>query len=303
MCAKLFEQLGGNSFRLMAPTGAAAVNIGGATIHSSLSLGISKEFKKMGDEQLTKFQDDMRPCHFLIIDEMSMVGCSLLKKIDLRCREAKPQHCNKPFGGLFLYLLGDIKQLPPVLDRPVYGTGFLGMLADQGQLLYKTIPHCTILNTSYRQGGSDQAVFRDLLDRLSMGESTVEDWRLLMTREKSKLGSNDQTHFKDSLRLFPDNHSVRNFNFNKLKSLNQPTAKIVADHNNSEAAKSDCEKAQGLEKTLYLCTGSRVMLKTNLWVKKGLVNGALGTVTGIIYLPGHSPPQDRPFVVMVKFDG
>jgi len=178
MCAKSNRELGPNSFRLMAPTGAAAVNVGGCTIHSALHLGIDKAYRKMGDENVGRFQEDMASCHFIIIDAMSMVGCTLLKKIDLRCLEAKPKISNLPFGGMTLFLLGDIKQYPPVLDRPVYGTGFSGMLAllaDQGQLLFRDISRCVILSASYRQGGGDQAIFRDILDRLSMGKSTLKE--------------------------------------------------------------------------------------------------------------------------------
>ena len=303
MCAKLNRELGPNSFRLMAPTGAAAVNVGGSTIHSGLHLGIEKEFRKMGDENLTRFQETMEGCYFIIIDEMSMIGCTLLKKIDLRCREAKPLCSHLPFGGMVLFLLGDIKQLPPVLDRPVYGTGFSGMLADQGQLLFKSITSCVILSASYRQGGADQTVFRDILDRLSVGKSTKGDWEMLMSREKSRLSGKELGLFSECMRLYPENKSVNSYNFDRLKGLNRPTAKVPAEHNNKEAAQACADQqAQGLEKTLYLCVGCRVMLKTNLWVKKGLVNGSLGTVTHLVYPPNYAPPADRPLVVMVKFD-
>uniref|UniRef100_A0A8D9E7N4 ATP-dependent DNA helicase n=1 Tax=Cacopsylla melanoneura TaxID=428564 RepID=A0A8D9E7N4_9HEMI len=244
----------------------------------------------------------MEHCHFIIIDEMSMLGCSLFKKIDLRCREAKPLKASQPFGGMFLYLLGDIKQLPPVLDRPFYGTGYKGSLHDQGQILYRSIPTCFTLNSSYRQNGEEQQFFRDLLDRLSVGQSTLEDWQVLMTREKSRLLRNEIAEFRDCLRLFPNNASVAAYNLQKLESLSQPVARISSDNNNAEAAKADCEKGQGLEKTLYLCKGSRVMLKTNLWTKKGLVNGALGTVVDIVYGSGKVPPEDRPLAVCIKFD-
>ena len=49
-----------------------------------------------------------------------MIGCSLLRKIDLRVRKAIPSRQDEPFGGLFVYFLGDINQLPPVNDRPLY---------------------------------------------------------------------------------------------------------------------------------------------------------------------------------------
>lgn len=81
--------------------------------------------------------------------------------------------------------------------------------------------------------------------------------------------------------------------------MNQPVARIPSQNNCLEAAK---DMAQGLEKTLYICKGSRVMLRTNLWTDTGLVNGALGTIVDIVYSPGKSPPEVQPMFVCVHFD-
>lgn len=53
---------------------------------------------------------------------------------------------------------------------------------------------------------------------------------------------------------------------------------------------------------LHLSIGSRVMLRTNLWIAKGLVNGALGTVRDILYESGKRPITDLPVCIMVEFD-
>ena len=57
----------------------------------------------------------------------------------------------------------------------------------------------------------------------------------------------------------------------------------------------------GLEPTIYLAKGAKVMLTINLWASVGLCNGATGTIVDIIYAVAHSPP-DVPIAVMVKFD-
>ena len=116
----LNQKFGIDSYALMAPTGAAAININGTTIHSKLSISIDPQLNILGFEGEKRIQETLRNCRFLIINEMSMVGCRLLKKIDLRCRTAKPAFQNMSFGGMFVYLFGDIKQLPPVNDRPLY---------------------------------------------------------------------------------------------------------------------------------------------------------------------------------------
>ena len=110
---------------------------------------------------------------------MSMIGCTMLKKIDLRCRDAKSVQV--PFGGMFLYLLGDINQLPPVKDKALYSTQVgRGELQAQGQLLFHAIEAYVFLNTSFRQSGINQRMFRNILDRISNAETTQEDWQTLM---------------------------------------------------------------------------------------------------------------------------
>ncbi|XP_055344659.1 uncharacterized protein LOC129592610 [Paramacrobiotus metropolitanus] len=231
--------------------------------------------------------------------------CALLAKMDKRCRQAKPENSDEPFGGMFVYLFGDINQLPPVLDRPLYGDGFAGELADYGQMIYRTaFTKSFILQTSHRQSGTDteQQHLRDALDRISTGDSTQDDYDKIMTRVHSLLPAEDQIGFRGALHLFSERDPARSFNEKALTNLNMPVARIRADHNGNMASKGTEEQAMGLESTLYLSRGSRVMLKRNLWTAKGLVNGALGYVRDIVYEPGTSPTDSLPFVILVEFD-
>lgn len=302
MTARLYEEFGGDSFRLMAPTGSAAVNIGGSTIHSCLNIGISKDLQKLEGESLRQFQTNMRDVKFLIFDEYSMVGSALLGKIDQRCREAKPDEADEVFGGLCVYFLGDIKQLPPVMDKAPYSKGIYTGYAGNGRLAYNSFQKCIILGDSQRQSGNDQMQFRDLLDRLSVGGSTEADWKILESRSVSKV-RNFQEEFKDAMRLFPTNELTYDYNMRKLIELNVPVARIQGKHNCPEAAKGSSDAAQGLLKELFLSKGSRIMLRSNLWTTKGLVNGTVGTVNDIVYGPEESPTTNSlPMALIVKWD-
>lgn len=106
-------------YAVLAPTGAAASNIDGKTIHSSLRLPIGGELLPLAGENLRTFQLKFKDIRFIIIDEYSMIGLRMLHKIHLRLCEARGNN-EEPFGGFFVYLFGDLRQLPPVRDIAIY---------------------------------------------------------------------------------------------------------------------------------------------------------------------------------------
>lgn len=106
--ANLNQEFGPDSFVILAPTRAAAMNIRATTIHSTLKISTDHTLNLLTPASLQDLQENLRNCKFVIIDEISLLGCSLFKKVDLRLREAKGL-VNTEFGGMFLLLLGDLK--------------------------------------------------------------------------------------------------------------------------------------------------------------------------------------------------
>jgi len=85
--------------------------------------------------------------------------------------------------------------------------------------------------------------------------------------------------------------------------LNCPVTRINAIHTGgSEARKADSDVAKGLESRLLLARGAKVMLRTNLWMEAGLVNGSVGTIRDIVFEEDQGPPS-LPIAVLVEFDG
>lgn len=154
------------------------------------------------------------------------------------------------------------------------------------------------MGASQRQAGNDpeQINFREVLDRLSNGTSTSDDWKKIMSRSISKI-KNYSSEFANSIRLFPTNEYAESYNLQKLRELSSPV--VTGKHNSAQASKGSSEAAQGLHRELYLSKGSRVMLRTNLWTKKGLVNG---TVVDIIYRPNENPKENLPMAILIKWD-
>jgi ATP-dependent DNA helicase PIF1 len=103
----------------VAPTGIAAFNIHGSTLHQSLTIPIRGNFNLTGP-QLLLLQGRLKDIHYIVLDEKSMVGRKLLSKVDSRIREAYPNERNSYFGRCSLLMFGDFGQLPPVGDIPLF---------------------------------------------------------------------------------------------------------------------------------------------------------------------------------------
>lgn len=211
---------------VVAPTGVAAVNAGGVTIHSFFQLPLCPYLPDV-PELVTEYQlpekkrqlrknkiDIIRTLELLIIDEISMVRADLLDAIDATLRRYR--HSGRPFGGVQLLMIGDVHQLPPVvtdsekpyLDR-VYPSPFFFNSKALRNLNYLTIE----LKTVYRQ--QDEHFLR-LLNNVRnnvMDDSTLS---LLNARVGSpKRLANGQ----EPIRLTTHNHQADAINRSRMDAL------------------------------------------------------------------------------------
>ncbi|EXX58457.1 Pif1p [Rhizophagus irregularis DAOM 197198w] len=263
---------------VLALTGVAAFNIDGTTIHSGLAIPIINDSKhlEIKGERLKQLQGKLRDVSYVIIDEKSMIGRQMLALIDMRLRQAFPEHNNKPFGGRSVIMFGDFGQLPPVLDLPMYANTKRDALSNSGLAVYKKFGEVYKLETIQRQSGNskEQQEFRNILLRMRNGESTIDDWKILTTRIEDKIGITDRNSFSDALVLLTKWSEVNAVNMDRLRSLDIPVAKIQAIHSEgNEAKNASSDTAHGLEVNILLARGARVMLTANLQTESGLVNG------------------------------
>jgi len=103
-----------------APTGIAAFNIVGKTLHSLLRLPVKGKKSDFSVATLQSLQALFQDCRFLIIDEKSMIDIKTLSLIDDRLRAILPAGSHLPFGGVNVLLCGDFFQLPPVGGQPLF---------------------------------------------------------------------------------------------------------------------------------------------------------------------------------------
>lgn len=294
MCRILSEnQIG---YQVLAPTGQAAANIDGSTLHSFLKIPVQGEMLPLRGENLNNFQRKMRNIPFIIIDEYSMIGKRLLRKIHMRLCEGY-RSTNEPFGGCIIYLFGDIRQLPPVKDTPIYmaSTDDFSALSTE---LVRSFQRKIVLQVCHRQGNDEE--FLEVLDELAIGEVSQDGWRYLQER-RMQVAHFNPDDFSHAIHLFPTNAEVSQHNRQHLEESRSPVALIEAEHNSTIAKQGSDALAEGLSARLFVSIGARVMLRKNLCVERGLVNGALGFVRQIIYEDGQRPPS-LPCVLLIEFD-
>ncbi|XP_069102242.1 uncharacterized protein [Argopecten irradians] len=107
---------------LVAPTGVAAFNIGGSTIHNAFSIPVDAKsnYQPLGDERINTMRSKLGQLQLLIIDEISMVDKKLLSYVHGRLRQIKQTGDHSPFGNVSVLAVGDFYQLPPVKGKALY---------------------------------------------------------------------------------------------------------------------------------------------------------------------------------------
>ena len=242
---------------VVAPTGVAAINAGGVTIHSFFQLPFSPYVPGAKVESKFDFGKEKRKIiassDLLIIDEISMVRADLLDAIDAVLRRFR-EH-GQPFGGMQLLMIGDLAQLTPVVTpedermlKPYYDTPyFFGSKALQ-QIDYVTIQ----LNHVYRQ--QDES-FIALLNEIREGHPSAE--------ALSKLNSRCQPTFiprpeEPYIRLTTHNNLANFYNESELQKLPGRSYQYRA-----EVKGTFPEYSYPTAETLVLKEGAQVMFVKN----------------------------------------
>lgn len=234
-----------------------------------------------------------------------MVGCNMLNNIQKRLQEALDRQ-DLEYGGVFIYFFGDVQQLAPVGDSPVYSDNQQSASYIDGKLLYKNIDASMTLTQVKRQNNIE---FQKILQNICSGNVSKLDYRTLVKRFTTSVKPDERQSFKDAIRLYPTLLEVKDYNMDRLEKLKDkethqpvPVARIPARHNCTAAAQGTLNEAGGLSSVLYLAKGAKIMLRFNLWTEQGLVNGAVGQIVDILYEEGTNPPDDPPAALVCQFD-
>lgn len=261
---------------VVAPTGVAAINAGGVTIHSFFQLPLSPYVPEATYQSKFDFSKEkrniIRTMDLLVIDEISMVRSDLLDAIDNVLRRYRNHR--KPFGGVQLLMIGDLQQLAPVvteqeaqLINKYYDTPFFFGSHALQQMNYVTIE----LKEVYRQ--SDEK-FLALLNNIREGRATPHDYALLNQRCQPSFLPKDEDGY---IRLTTHNNMAQHYNEEQLRRLTT-TAHVFQ----AKVEGTFPEYAYPTDTELTLKIGAQVMFVKNDPTPDHLFyNGKIGHVTSI----------------------
>ncbi len=288
-------------------TGKAAFNIKGNTIHSVLAIPASqslRNYKPLDSSRLNTLRCQLGSVKLIFLDEISMVGNAMFNtQINNRLKDLKG--CSLPFDGVSIIAIGDLFQLPPVMDGYVfkdYDDFEYGILAPN---TWKELFRMFELTEIMRQRESKE--FAELLNRLREGKHTKED--ILKLKERL-IQQNDSNYPTDAPHLFIQNAKVNEFNDKAHHAISSTKYSIKAHDNvigaNSNELKenilkqvpNDPRKTKQLYGILNIAVGERTEISLNTRTDDGLANGS-GNVVKLIQVPQTDKPSG---IVWVEFD-
>jgi len=271
---------------VVAPTGVAAINAGGMTIHSFFQMPFgpiipggsldSRIIRENGSRFQRKFGREkiniIRSLDLLVIDEISMVRADLLDGIDEVLRQYKNR--NKPFGGVQLLMIGDLQQLAPVVKddewgilKKYYDTAFFF----SSMALKKTDFVSIVLEHVYRQ--SDQA-FIDVLNKVRHNQTDEATLEILNRRYiPDFIGKHD----KGYIILTTHNAQAQEINQSKLNNLGGKSILLKG------SVRDDFpEFSYPTDLLLELKEGAQVMfVKNDIAQERQYYNGKIGVIDEI----------------------
>ncbi|CAM4986460.1 unnamed protein product, partial [Rotaria socialis] len=269
--------------RKLAPTGIAAAEIDGMTIHSFLgeqrNSGKARTIKP-GDSKIEK---EWSLVEYLLIDEISMVGLTLLAKLNRIISAAKHADPQVPFGGINVIFFGDYLQYRPVYDAPLH-TDFslspktksskgLSEKQIQQRVARSLILQINCVVTLTQQMRTQDPRYLQLLERLRHGQCTYDDYELLLTRVvgQPSVGSLCDTPWNKAPILVFRNEVRTQLNHKAAihKAVQLGCTPMVC------VAQDTC--------LLPLVPGMPVILTQNIAIELGLINGMNGIFRQFVY--------------------
>ena len=263
---------------VLAPTGIAAINAGGVTIHSFFQLPFAPYIPGTEFATDTKYQFNkekiniIRSLDLLVIDEVSMVRADLLDSVDAILRRYR--RTTVPFGGVQLLLIGDLHQLSPVIkeeERRLLEAYYPSSYFFNSKALQKTAYLTIELKQVYRQS---EKHFLDLLNQIRDNKATSTTLEEL---NKRYIPNFVPPAGEEYIRLTTHNHQAQTINDQHLAKISSPAFSYKAQVNGNFP-----QHAYPADELLTIKEGAQIMfIKNDVSFPKRFYNGKIGKVTHI----------------------
>ena len=263
---------------VLAPTGIAAINAGGVTIHSFFQLPFAPYIPGTEFATDTKYQFNkekiniIRSLDLLVIDEVSMVRADLLDSVDAILRRYR--RTTVPFGGVQLLLIGDLHQLSPVIkeeERRLLEAYYPSSYFFNSKALQKTAYLTIELKQVYRQS---EKHFLDLLNQIRDNKATSTTLEEL---NKRYIPNFVPPAGEEYIRLTTHNHQAQTINDQHLAKISSPAFSYKAQVNGNFP-----QHAYPADELLIIKEGAQIMfIKNDVSFPKRFYNGKIGKVTHI----------------------
>ncbi|MDR1522662.1 MAG: AAA family ATPase [Endomicrobium sp.] len=269
---------------VLAPTGVAALNCGGETVHSFFHFKTDITLSKIKKKNLSE-KSIYKRVETIVIDEVSMLRCDLLDCIDkfLRLNRQKPQ---ESFGGVQIVFIGDLRQLPPVVKKEeysIFNSIYKSPYFLSAYSLQDCVLHTVELKKVYRQQDYN---FITLLNSVRNGTADDED----LLKLNSRVGKTVLDRGV-SICLTTTNKKATLINHKYLSQIKTEKAIFSAQTENID----ENSKNMPADWELVIKKGAQVMMLNND-IKDRWVNGSVGIVEDIC----NSSSSDKT-LIYVKF--
>ncbi|GHT43877.1 hypothetical protein AGMMS49921_12820 [Endomicrobiia bacterium] len=254
---------------LLAPTGVAALNCTGETLHSFFNFKPDVTLSKIKKKKLSE-KSIYKKVETIIVDEASMLRCDILDCVDKFLRLNREKH-QEPFGGVQMVFIGDLKQLPPVVKKEEYHI-FKSVYKSPYFLSAHSLNECMLhtieLKKIYRQQDSN---FVELLAAVRNGTASNNDLYRLNKKVSSQVLDKPMAVY-----LTTTNKKAAFINHQYLAKIKAEQATFFAETENIDKH----SKSFPAEPELVVKKGAQVMMVNND-AKGRWVNGSIGIVDDI----------------------
>jgi hypothetical protein len=308
-----------------APTGAAAFNVGGQTLHRKFGINPHKPSAEPSRNQKDTMEKEFKRALVIVVDERGMLTGDTVGAAERNTASVTHGggHEAEDFGGIpIVIFVGDDYQVPPPTNTQkgafdsLSGNASISQqklcVAARGMQIFRDMTETCMTLTKTRRQNEDQDVFKEILQKVRIGEADINHANTLMDLHLSRYSNSDVKKITSSgitMHLFAKKAPKNEFNYKRLSQIsdeNNPVALIKSKWTSVSGKQGRAIKSHFKnppQNATVLCRDAIVCIsEKNFDPETGLYNNAIGTIDEIIFEENENPNSgDQPKYIAVNF--